>query len=68
MTAGSEDQKFVFSANAEFDQLRIDAADNEKEVEVQGTIIGFDGPLPHHLGAAIPRRLSHWRTGSTCHR
>ena len=46
MTAGSEDQKFVFSANAEFDQLRIDAADNEKEVEVQGTIVGFDGPYP----------------------
>ena len=46
MTAGSDDQKFVFSANAEFDQLRNDAADNEKEVEVQGIITGFDGPYP----------------------
>ncbi len=46
MNAGSEDQKFVFSANAEFDQLRIDAANNQKEVEVHGIITGFDGPYP----------------------
>ena len=46
MTAGSEEQKFVFSANPEFDQLRIDAANNNKPVEVQGIIAGFDGPYP----------------------
>lgn len=46
MTAGSEDQKFVFSANAEFDQLRLDAANSDKEVEVKGVIAGFDGPYP----------------------
>ena len=46
MTAGSEEQKFVFSANPEFDRLRIDAANNNKPVEVQGIIAGFDGPYP----------------------
>lgn len=46
MVAGSEEQKFVFSANPEFDQLRIDAANNDKPVEVQGIITGFDGPYP----------------------
>lgn len=46
MTAGSEEQKFVFSANPEFDQLRIDAANNNKPVEVKGVIAGFDGPYP----------------------
>ena len=46
MTAGSEEQKFVFSANPEFDQLRIDAADNNKPVQIEGVIIGFDGPYP----------------------
>ncbi len=46
MTAGSEEQKFVFSPNAEFDRLRLDAANNQKEVEVHGTITGFDGPYP----------------------
>jgi hypothetical protein len=46
MTAGSEEQKFVFSANPEFDQLRIDAADNNKPVQIEGVITGFDGPYP----------------------
>lgn len=46
MTAGNEEQKFVFSANPEFDRLRLDAADNDKPVEVQGVITGFDGPYP----------------------
>ena len=46
MTAGNEGQKFVFSTNPEFDQLRIDAANNDKPVQVQGEIIGFDGPYP----------------------
>ena len=46
MTAGSEEQKFVFSTSPEFDQLRIDAANNDKPVEVQGVIAGFDGPYP----------------------
>ena len=35
-----------FSANPEFDQLRIDTANNNKPVEVKGTIAGFDGPYP----------------------
>jgi hypothetical protein len=46
MTAGNEEQKFVFSANPEFDKLLIDAADNNKPVEVKGVIAGFDGPYP----------------------
>ena len=46
MTAGNAEQKFVFSANPEFDKLRIDAADNNKPVEVKGVITGFDGPYP----------------------
>lgn len=46
MTAGNEDQKFVFSASPEFDQLRIDAANNNKPVEIEGVITGFDGPYP----------------------
>jgi hypothetical protein len=46
MTAGSEEQKFVFSANPEFDQLRIDAANNNKPVQIEGVITGFDGPYP----------------------
>ena len=36
MTAGHEEQKFVFSANPKFDQLRIDTANNDKPVEVKG--------------------------------
>lgn len=46
MTAGREEQKFVFSANPKFDQLRIDTANNDKPVEVKGIITGFDGPYP----------------------
>ena len=46
MTAGTDEQKFVFSANPEFDKLRLDAADNDKPVEVHGVITGFDGPYP----------------------
>ena len=66
MTAGSEEQKFVFSANPEFDRLRIDAANNNKPVEVQGIIAGFDGPYPivsvkkyevgYHLKKDAPER------------
>ena len=46
MTAGSEEQKFVFSASPEFDQLRIDAGNNDKPVQVEAVVAGFDGPYP----------------------
>ena len=41
-----DDQKFVFSASKEFDQLRHDAVNNNSEVEIQGEIVGFDGAYP----------------------
>ena len=46
MTAGNPEQKFVFSANPEFDQLRMDAANSDKPIQVEGVIAGFDGPYP----------------------
>jgi len=46
MLAGTWDQKFVFSDNDEFDQLRQDAGQSDREVEVKGVIAGFDGPYP----------------------
>ena len=46
LTTGPDDQKFVFSASPEFDALRIDAANNNDPVEIQGKIVGFDGPYP----------------------
>ncbi len=65
MTVGDKKQKFVFSKNPEFDQLRIDAANNDKPVEVHGVIAGFDGPYPivsvhkykvgYHLNRGTPK-------------
>ena len=46
LTTGPDDQKFVFTASPEFDQLRIDAAKKNEEVEIQGKVVGFDGPYP----------------------
>jgi hypothetical protein len=44
---GSDDQKFVFSASPEFDQMRNDVVNNNNdEVEIQGEIVGFDGVYP----------------------
>jgi hypothetical protein len=69
MTAGNEEQKFVFSTNPEFDQLRIDAANNDKPVEVHGEITGFDGPYPivsvrkYEVGYHINNEKSERETG-----
>lgn len=46
LTTGNQGQKFVFDANPEFDQLRTDAGNSGKPVEVQGVVTGFDGPYP----------------------
>ena len=46
LTTGQDDQKFVFTSSPEYDQLRIDAAQKNEEVEVQGRVVGFDGPYP----------------------
>ena len=46
LTTGKDDQKFVFSSSPEYDQLRIDAVAKNEEVEVQGRVVGFDGPFP----------------------
>ena len=46
LNAGNNGQKFVFKTSPEFDQLRIDATKGNNEVEVQGEIVGFDGPYP----------------------
>lgn len=68
MVAGNEEQKFVFSANPEFDQLRIDAANNDKPVEVTGVITGFDGPYPivsvkkYEVGYHLKKKESETKT------
>lgn len=46
LTTGPDDQKFVFTASPEFDQLRIDASQKNDPVEILGKVIGFDGPYP----------------------
>lgn len=46
LTTGKDDQKFVFTSSPEYDQLRIDAVQKNEEVEVQGRVVGFDGPYP----------------------
>lgn len=46
LTTGPDDQKFVFTNSPEYDQLRLDAAQKNEEVEVQGRVVGFDGPYP----------------------
>ncbi len=46
LTTGPDGQKFVFTSSPEYDQLRIDAAQKNQEVEVQGKVVGFDGPYP----------------------
>ncbi len=39
-------QDMVFKPTPEFDQLRLDAGNNNKEVEIEGKIVGFDGVYP----------------------
>ncbi|MCG9128939.1 hypothetical protein JT359_15220 [Candidatus Poribacteria bacterium] len=39
-------QDMVFKQTPEFDQLRLDAGGNNKEVEIEGKIVGFDGVYP----------------------
>ena len=61
LNAGNNGQKFVFKTSPEFDQLRIDATKGNNEVEVQGEIVGFDGPYPivkvhtYKLGSRVNR-------------
>ena len=47
VTDGSN-QKIVFSKNDKFDELRLEASKSEGDntVEVEGKIVGFDGPYP----------------------
>ena len=46
MVTKNQGQNFVFDANPEFDQLRTDAGNSGKPVEVQGVVTGFDGVYP----------------------
>ena len=46
MATGNQGQNFVFDASPEFDQMRTDAGNNGKPVEVQGVVTGFDGVYP----------------------
>jgi hypothetical protein len=46
LVAGRWDQKFVFSDNDEFDQLKQEAGQRNGVVEIKGKIAGFDGPYP----------------------
>lgn len=39
-------QDMVFKPSPQYDQLRLDAGNNNKEVEIQGKIVGFDGVYP----------------------
>ncbi len=57
-----DSQKFVFTHSAEFDQLRSDVANSNREVEMVGKVVGFDGPYPilrvqtYELGPRVTRR------------
>lgn len=44
--ATKDGQKFVFTHSPEFDQLRTDLANNNREIEMEGKVVGFDGPYP----------------------
>ncbi len=44
--ATKDGQKFVFMHSPEFDQLRNDLANSNREIEMEGKIVGFDGPYP----------------------
>ena len=44
--ATKDGQNFVFMHSPEFDQLRNDLANSNKEIEMEGKIVGFDGPYP----------------------
>ncbi|MCZ6677502.1 MAG: hypothetical protein O7E52_09645 [Candidatus Poribacteria bacterium] len=46
MVAGRWDQKMVFRDSEKFDQLRQEAGQDNRAVEVKGQIVGFDGPYP----------------------
>jgi hypothetical protein len=71
LDAGNGGQKFVFKPSQEFDDLRIDAAKNNNEVEVQGKIVGFDGPYPivkvssYKFGPRVNRRNAPQPTEQT---
>ena len=44
--ATKDSQKFVFTHSPEFDQLRNDLANDNREIEMKGKVVGFDGPYP----------------------
>ncbi len=44
--ATKDGQKFVFTHSPEFDQLRTDLAHNNREIEMESKVVGFDGPYP----------------------
>jgi hypothetical protein len=64
MVTRNQGQNFVFDANPEFDQLRTDAGNSGKPVEVQGIVTGFDGPYPiisvqkHEVGYHLKSKAS----------
>ncbi len=59
--AAKDGQKFVFTHSPEFDQLRIDVANDSREIEMEGKVVGFDGPYPilrvqnYKLGPRVKR-------------
>ena len=59
--ATKDGQKFVFTHSPEFDQLRNDVANNNREIEMEGKVVGFDGPYPilrvqtYKLGPRVTR-------------
>ena len=46
LNLGGMRQKMVFSESEGFDQLRQKAGKGDRIVEIQGQIVGFDGPYP----------------------
>lgn len=44
--ATKDGQNFVFMHSPEFDQLRSDLANSNREIELNGKVVGFDGPYP----------------------
>lgn len=44
--ATKDGQNFVFMHSPEFDQLRTDMANSDREIDLKGKVVGFDGPYP----------------------
>lgn len=60
--AAKDGQKLVFTHSPKFAQLRNDLANNSREIEMTGKVVGFDGPYPimrvqtYKLGHRVIRR------------